>query len=167
MRWNIFWAKKLSHNITDWFCAVLPVLFPQISFCLRCQSHRSKRQWERMRTFIQQKTISLSPNGNFITFCVTSNAQIMSLESYFSEFSDVNKFLTNKSVFSRYFFQKGRIFLWPPMSHTLSFMPSQETLLILKPYNAGHHLIHSCTDLLWRLLLVKKLLIGSKSWHDH
>lgn len=44
------------------------------------------------------------------------------------------KSLTNRSVFSRYFFQKGLIFLCPPMSQTLSFMPCEATLFMLKPW---------------------------------
>lgn len=34
--------------VTDWFCVVLPVLFLQISFCLHCQSHKSKKGREKM-----------------------------------------------------------------------------------------------------------------------
>lgn len=42
--------------------------------------------------------------------------------------------LTKRSVFSRYFFQKGLIFLCPPMSQTLSFIPWDATLFMLKPW---------------------------------
>lgn len=65
--------------------------------------------------------------------------------------------LTNRSVFSRYFFQKGLIFLCPPISHTLSFIPWEATLLMLKPWKERQHLAsftfkgqcagtHACRD---------------------
>ena len=51
-------------------------------------------------------------------------------------------------MFSRYFFQKGLIFLCPPMSQTLSFMPCEATLFMLKPWSEtqswSHCTAHHC-----------------------
>lgn len=55
----------------------------------------------------------------------------MYLEWFITKF----RWLTSRSVFSRYFFQKGLIFRCPPMSQTFSFMPWEATLFMLKPWS--------------------------------
>lgn len=53
---------------------------------------------------------------------------------YLERFTTKLRWLTSRSVFSRYFFQKGLIFRCPPMSQTFSFMPWEATLFMLKPW---------------------------------
>lgn len=57
--------------------------------------------------------------------------------------------LTKRSVFSRYFFQNGLIFRCPPMSQTLSFMPWEATLFMLKPWGRAQRRCHCCARWWW------------------
>lgn len=62
------------------------------------------------------------------------HADVLQRKMYLEWFITKFRWLTSRSVFSRYFFQKGLIFRCPPMSQTFSFMPWEATLFMLKPW---------------------------------
>lgn len=137
---------------------LLPVLFPQISFCLHCQSHRSKkRERERMNTTTMKEKkdfwLMHKIKCNYSDYKYSHEMLNVIGKVNFRIFPFEHCCHTNKSVFSRYFFQNGRIFLCPPMSHTFSFMLSQVTLLMLKPWKIKISIWYSCGYMLCRFFL--------------
>lgn len=109
-----------------------PVPSPQSASCPRCQWRKSdkNRQIGTKRHSVKCQKV-LGPQNDSQPLPSRTWRQ-----GFWGENSVPERWwsLTNRSVFSRYFFQKGRIFLCPPMSQTLSFMPWEATLFMLKPW---------------------------------
>lgn len=99
-----------------------PVPSPQSASCLHCQWRKSEMTNGNKKHSVKSQKVGFW-TSEWPTTTSQSNMKFLRLWS-----------LTNRSVFSRYFFQKGRIFLCPPMSQTLSFMPWEATLFMLKPW---------------------------------